>query len=338
MIKKRKIQDSSCEPRGFTLIELLLVIAIIAVLSSMAIGVMRKAQDDAKESATLARIKQIEAIIAVEMEDFEVRRLPISNAELARFVQANPNHVDASSNPVKIFAQVRQLRRQILMDIINSELPRPIFDDTTSTFFFNPDVGMFPSTQSGVGTGSLGFTAWLNYSGPDPPNYPNPAATATGTKRLSVRLAELIPARVISYRQNLGQDRDGDGFDDFDLPGEYLYAILERINVDGTPAIESLGDAAVGNTDDDGFKEVVDAWGDPMNLRLWQIAANEVADRDGNSPPGTDVWEDIEANPDFDVRISNIPFGYKVLDPTEPRDLTKIRAEVVSQRILDLNK
>ena len=132
---------------------------------------------------------------------------------------------------------------------------------------------------------------------------------------------------------------DGDGFDDFNLPGEYLYAILERINVDGTPAIEFLGDAAVGNTDGDGFKEVVDAWGEPMNLRLWQIEGLEVADRDGNPPPGTDVWEDKEATPDFDVRDSfGIPFGYKVLDPTETRELSKIRAEVASQRILDLNK
>jgi prepilin-type N-terminal cleavage/methylation domain-containing protein len=311
------------EQSGFTLIELLLVMAIIGVLSSMALGVMRKAQDDARESATRARIAQIEAFIAIEMEDYEVRRLPISNSELIGYCRANPNQSG-------LYPQVRNLRRQILMDIMNTEMPRPLLDSTSlSGFAVNPDLARFPSNQVGIGVNSLGFADWLDFNSSGIENYPIAFRGVT----LRDRLAQLVPSRVQSYERN----RDLR----FDLPGEYLYAILERIDVDGTPAIEYLGNAAVGNSDDDEFKEVVDAWGDPMQLRIWQIAGIEIENQNGDSPPGTDVWEDADVNPDFETLVPLasdpsvlLPKGYKPLDPTEPRDITKIRAEVVSRRLI----
>lgn len=288
--------------RGFTLIELLLVISIIAVLSTMALGVMRKAQDDAREAATRARIVQIEAILAVVMEDYEVRRLPISNRELAAYVYDNSNHMEGSQ-ATKVFTQTKHLRRRILMDIISAEMPRPFVEPNTNPPVFkrNPDLGRFPTNVPGIGTGSLGFSDWLDAA------YPG----------LAKRLSDLVPAKVLSFRR----------LDDpeFNLPGEYLYAILERIDVDGTPATESLGNSAIGNSDDDRFPEIVDAWGEPMQLRIWQIIAEEVE---------PDVWQDFE-NPNFDARLNGVPLGYKVLDPTEPRDITKIRTEVASTRLFN---
>ena len=99
---------------GFTLIELLLVIAIVTVLSTMALGVMRQAQTDAKISATEARITQINAIMEVVMEDYSVRRMPID----LNTIPAGPD--------IPPRTWLRQLRYQILSELLDVELPTSV--------------------------------------------------------------------------------------------------------------------------------------------------------------------------------------------------------------------
>ena len=91
---------------GFTLVELLFVIAIIAVLGALSAGILGQARRDAQISATESRITQIEAIMQIVMEDFEVRRMPFRNSEL-------PGNLTA----------VRNLRRQIVAGMILAEYP-----------------------------------------------------------------------------------------------------------------------------------------------------------------------------------------------------------------------
>lgn len=312
---------------GFTLIELLLVIAIIAVLSSMALGVMSKAQDDAKASATQSRILMIENLLAIQLEDYEVRRLPISVRELGFYWTANQAHTPYLTKGTVTqpqYVAVQNIRRRIMQDIIGSEFPRPIYSN--GVFSANSDVGVFPSRNATL-TGSDSFSDWLDDW------YPTPVNGLT----LRQRLANLVPSRVQSY----GPMKSGAVTDpDFNLPGEYLYAALERMDVDGTPATELLGKASIGNTDEDGYPEVIDAWGEPMQLRIWQVAATrQETDSAGNDL--VDVWEDdsdLDGTPDndrnFDIGdLSTGPFGYVVIDPTIPRVLQKVRFEVVSTRL-----
>ncbi len=318
--------------RGFTLVELLFVIAIIAVLSTMALGVMKSAQDDAKEAATRSRITQIEAILQIELEDYEVRQLPIRLNALAAYVRANPVYTDGGGNPIKVGTQVRNLRRRILADIISAEFPRPLLSG--GNFLLNPDLGVFPTTIAGAGN-PQGFRDWLDNTA-----YPNPPS---GLPRLSNLLANLSPARVKAWRQIAALSNK----ENFNLPGEYLYAVLTRIDLDGSPAIESLGNNAIGDFDSDGFLEVVDAWGEPMQLRIWQVDAQEVDDT-GSPSAGTDIWEDVPGV-NFDLRAGateyrddvgniqknpGIPSGYTVLDPTVPREVNKIRFEVTATRLI----
>ncbi len=274
---------------GFTLVELLLVITIIAVLSGMTLGVLKNAQDDAKAVATKARIGQIESLLSIQLEDYEVRRLPISNRELAGYVR------DSGNTPV--LAHVRDLRRQILMDIINSEIPRPFVDSATGAFVANDDVGNFPSKNPSI-DGGVGFYEWLG----------------TDYSALRTRLESLKPARVASFidmKKSTGETEER-----FDLPGEYLYAVLQRMDIDGTPAIELLGNAAIGNSDVDEYFEITDAWGEPMQLRIWQV--------DDDDSTATD-FDDGELN--------QIPAGYAGLNPTVPKAIQDIRFEVISTRL-----
>lgn len=331
---------------GFTLIELLFVIAIIAVLSTMALGVMRKAQDDAKEAATLSRISQIEAILQIELEDYEVRRLPVAISTLFNSSLNNPLYNDNNSDgyPDNMGVLVRNLKRRVLQDIINAEMLRPLLAvdgannpirdaDGNLTFTFNDDMGKFP-TERRAGTGLVGFAAWLD-------NY-HPG--------LRAMLSNVPSSRVgawANFRSTLdtSDSTATNYYEKFNLPGEYLYQMLVSMDFDGAPAIEVLGNQAIGNTDDDAFPEVVDAWGQPLQLRIWQVSAVEVAAGPGQPKPitsgETDIWEDktpvIDPTfPEIDFDFKNadgIPQGYSVIDPTIPRDTTKLRFEVISSRL-----
>ena len=320
---------------GFTLVELLFVIAIITVLSTMALGVMKSAQDDAKEAATEARIRQIEAILQIELEDYEVRRLPVSVGLLATYARAFPLY-GTSANPMKVSLQVRNLKRRIIQDIINAEMPRPVVNpvrnpDGSLNFDWNPDIGFFPTNSvpatdpvNPMDPARIGFDQWLRNGYPAALRNTLEASTSAKVRSWS------------AFRRTLISNGTED---EFDLPGEYLYEILKRIDLDGAPAIETLRNQAIGDSDSDGFMEVVDAFGEPMQLRIWQIDADEInPDESRVSPqnpnPRTDIWRDVPAVDFEDRDPDGVPTGYSGINPTEPRETNKIRFEVVSTRLV----
>ena len=219
---------------GFTLVELLFVIAIISVLSTLSLGIMLSAQDDAKESATLSRIRQVEAILQIELEEYEVRRLPIRTRDLI-------------PGGAGVGVRMRNLRRRIIADIINAELPTLLVNqngtpDPNDDSFVIPELGVFPTNQPSVmqpGDGSIermGFRDWLD------DNFPGLASDLEG----------VASSRVTAWSSVIAMQDIPNG-KIFDLPGEYLYEALRRINLDGDPAIETLGNQAVGDSDGDGF-------------------------------------------------------------------------------------
>ena len=121
------------------------------------------------------------------------------------------------------------------------------------------------------------------------------------------------------------------------LPGEYLYIILARIDVDGTSALDLLGSSAIGDPDGDQLPDVVDGWGESMELRILQVAPklatpdplSPVAG-DGNSDPVNDIWQWEATNWAQKDPDTLLPVGYQVLNPIIPAPLSKIRFQVVS--------
>ena len=332
LTKKQKRSHEQLRNLGFTLVELLLVIAIISVLATMSLGVLRNAQDSAKSSATQSRITQIESLLAIELEDFEVRRLPISNRDLLAYVRANPA-LDIDGDAIKVFVQLQSLRRQILMDLISSEFPRPCLVDTdddgaADTFVLSIDVGQFPSDIGPITAvdgdddpcaGGNGFRTWLDE------NYGNPVNINGTETLLSDRLDQ---AKTSAIRSLLKFNQPG-----FDLPGEYLFAVLQRLDVDGTPAVELIGNAAIGNVDGDAYPELIDAWGEPLQLRVWQVDSTPNLEL-GMYADGTAVINDDVDVLDFDLLDgSGVPTGYVGLDPRISREIRKIRFQVVSTRM-----
>jgi hypothetical protein len=67
---------------------------------------------------------------------------------------------------------------------------------------------------------------------------------------------------------------------------ELLYEILQNIDVDGVPAVETLSASSIGDTDGDQILEILDGWGEPMFLE-WQQEKLQIAD------PEENIWEPI---------------------------------------------
>lgn len=100
---------------GFTLVELLLVMAIIVVIATFSLGVLRSAQEESRRGATEALIGQISSVLRQRLEEYQVRKIPL---RLTDYVS-----VDAgATSPVALVQAIRELRQMILLDIVKAEL------------------------------------------------------------------------------------------------------------------------------------------------------------------------------------------------------------------------
>ena len=310
---------------AFTLVELLIVIAIIGVLTAMSLSLLGAASNDAKVSATQARRSQITAILQLQMEDYEVRRLPVSNRILRDYVAANPIMIDGKPDPMNARLQLQYLRRQMLMALIDSELPRPARILTLGqpiAYVENEFAGRFGSGLDLAPESAFAqtndrkqvdedenpaffvsaedsFFVWLES------NYPQPVSNT----RLTILLNGLSSSSAVKFRRQVDVGVDED---ELDLPGEYLHEILRSIQVDGQSAVESLGSSAIANTDNDRFPEVVDAWGEPLLFDIEQFGST--IDLCDNS-----------------VRANGL--GVVPLDPRYPMALGDLQIVVGSNRI-----
>lgn len=269
-----KFNESHHAHGGFTLVELLLVIAVIAVLSTMAVSVIASSQHDARVAATRSRVQVIEKLMESELEDFEVRRSPLpfrfissentatpfSLVELAVNDIVPPRSQPPAWNPAAVNRglHARNMKRMLVLDLIRSEFP----DFTAGT---PPGLGTFPSTQfqqyltDTVANGGLGMTAIeLNTN-----VLPFFARYQTANV-----LRWIGWGGTVNLNSNLTPGSDEQTFAD---SAEVLYRILNEIEVDGVSGMDVLGGSrAAGDTDGDGFLEVVDAWGDPITFQFQQ--------------------------------------------------------------------
>lgn len=289
-------------PRSaFTLIELLLVIAIIAVLSTLAVSVISSAQQDARVAATRARVALIQSAMELELEDFEVRRSPISfgaigqmigNVDNAVWANSEPPNADMPNGGDNFLLHAKNLKRMIVADLIRSEFPSGRGGEPAR-------LGSFPSQL---------FTDYL-------------VSLGIGGNEIARTFRRVQPANVTHWRS----------FGGFTAPAqnpserqqlidsaEALYEILSSLDFDGTNVVDALGTAAIGDIDSDGFPEIVDAFGDPMSFEFHQrnivptegITANTV-DRDVR--PQSGVW----VTPDGQEAMIN----FEVINPVLPTDL-----------------
>jgi len=317
---------------AFTLIELLLVISIIGVLASLSVGVIRSAQTDAQVAASRSRVTLIESAMEVQLEDFEVRRSPVAFGVISGLTGLVPNNVWENSSPGddNFLLHAKNLKRMIVADLIRSEFP--------SGRLGQPEgLGVFPSfVMRSYLIETLGFNAnsidvvfreiqpanvsrWLDFGDEQ---------TFDGATFLPEELGDLEEDDL----EQLFADRFADS-------SEVLYQILSELEFEGTNVIDSLGSAAIGDTDGDGFPEVVDGFGEPLAFEFHQSAIEPVFfDTSSNSvlpipdnQPETGVWGLTTENQNAGFVMTN----FESVRPVLPTDL---RFFVTSQRLLEIDQ
>lgn len=242
---------------GFTLVELLLVIAIIAIIASLGVGVMAQAQNDAAIASTRSRISLIEKILEIELENYEVRRSPIPFAQIGAIIN---DSTLVNPSGARTLLHAKNLKRMIIADLIRAEMPDGSVTGLTSS---NEIVlGQFPSQ-----TLADYLATEINLPNPPASYFPTPPASVTGWLMFD---PDPLPGPATPGFCTVTDITPGDGIDtDAANKSEFLYQILLNINVDGVPAIDQIGSQAIGDTDSDGVLEVLDAWGEPLFLQ-WQ--------------------------------------------------------------------
>jgi hypothetical protein len=314
--------------------ELLLVIVIISILASLGVGVMAQAQNDAAIAATRSRISIIEKILEVELENYEVRRSPVSFGVLSAMV-ASSGELESG----RLLLHVKTLKRMIMADLIRAEMPdgsvtggRNIGEFPTpalQTFFadqlsinvnrIDPLTGrpLFPGVhQSNRPASVVEWDSWATrYLG-------GTAPTATNWPPIKdSRLEDLTVEDPI--------------IEDAAFKSELLYEILQKINIDGVPATEALGSQSIADTNGNGFNEIVDAWGEPLFLQWQQVLMT--------GEPGESVWSESEQAPGIDMcGLTCEHFfpqtGIAITDYVRPVLPTQIRPFLTSERLLKIDR
>lgn len=107
------------------------------------------------------------------------------------------------------------------------------------------------------------------------------------------------------------------GWETNNANAELLYLIIEDANYDGSSALEVFGASEVGDTDSDGFKEFIDAWGRPIAWLRWPAGFSGVVQ---SHPDPLDPSLVRGAGPTTRLSIGDEPYDRMGKDPGRNTD------------------
>ncbi|MFO0180519.1 MAG: type II secretion system protein [bacterium] len=253
--------------RGFTLIELLVVIAILGALSGMFALAYRGAAQEASAQKTRTTVQKVSRVINSIYEQNALEPLGVS---------FSPNWVPASAGIPSRTARIERTKLALTRDRMRFEMP-DCADDlkwTQSTFASgtgtSPDrhilrtYKMFHATIDtllAVNGNSVVFSPNMSF-----PNYPISSRAIRLMRKLSqVENGAFVPRYTIDPDDVTKKI----GWEATNANAELLYLIIEDSTFDGSSAIELFGKAEIGDTDNDGLNEILDAFNKPICWLRW---------------------------------------------------------------------
>ena len=273
--------DCSYKARtAFTLIELLVVIAIIGILSGLTVAALRGAQLDTLYAKTRGTIRKIDAIITDRYDAYRNQGLdylvhydskgaakPGTAKQLARMPKNGQPNVSFNTNDTTIettppggksdsILQAR-LQNTLLREVMRMEMP-----DCPG------DVKLLLATGATDPASHDIETGYLYYDGSN--NVPVFARLQSPAKLIQIRSA--IANRSAAYQKKLtdaGGTANEYSWANANVNAELLYLVVESSYVNGTYGVESFVTSELGDTDGDGFREFIDAWGNPIQWLRW---------------------------------------------------------------------
>ena len=231
-------QTACSRRRAFTLVELLVVIAIIALVAALTAGALFMLPGRAQVRTTEALISKLDAALQRRLNDAARRANRAQLAEVDRFL--------AAANPTRaaVVAKTRTVRQQ---------LPeRFLLNPRTRYRWRRPTTITTPSGSSALLVGDFSLLDYSGASGPTqrPRQLPPTASDFVAAIQHAFLLGKLSNHNVQTTR------------------AECLFLIIAGgVNVEAIA--DEFGPNEIGDTDQDGLPEFLDAWGNPIAFFLW---------------------------------------------------------------------
>lgn len=227
---------------AFTLVEILVVLVIISVLAGMITTAVRAATETAKRSRTRGIISTVDEILISKYESYKNRPLPVV---VPTFTPTSMN-VTAELEP----REAARVRLIMIRDLMRMEMPDRISDVRDPPMGIKAVVRPVQYQQNAAGDFRFSKGSpiertvdWYTTTNP-------PAAYET------------IRQRLPSNPNNWTRENES---------AECLYLIIATTFNDGVPAISSIPDSNIGDTDGDQVPEILDGWGNPLGYIRWPV-------------------------------------------------------------------
>lgn len=272
--------------RGLTLVELLVTISIMATVTSMLVIAYRSAATEANNIRSASTIQKISRVLRSRMQEYESETVQASQL---KSVLGVPSLVALPSN-LKSRRQDdetvnRLLQRTVLgltRQMILQEMPDHPDDLKWSSKWVSN--GLTPSDQLTHVRNYLSrfrsFDCGLNDSGTG--QVFAGLEVTPRTYQLINRLTAIDPSnqnRVPWHSAKNGKpwDLNEEPWEARNANAELLYLIIEDSTLNGSSAIELFGKSEIGDTDEDGLNEFIDAYRNPISWIRWPTSNLNVA-------------------------------------------------------------
>jgi len=227
---------------GFTLTELMVVILVIGILASSMLFAMYGATTTAKENRTKTQITKLHDLVMARWESYRTR--PVRLLMEYPLPPAVPTQLVTPTKEVRRNAKAMAgARLSALRDLMRLEMP-----DRISDVLDNP----------------VGFTFAYDNASP-------PSTATVSVQRPAISYQYLKRARAV-YDSNTRlwslpppPNRWTEQFQD----AECLYMIVASIRDISSNGLDFVHEGEIGDVDEDGMPEILDAWDRPIVFIRW---------------------------------------------------------------------
>ena len=300
------MQENSNETHNaFTLIELLVVISIIGFMSGMFLVAYRGAAQESNSQKTRSTIQKISEVLNARMEEYSSLPIALQNVDPV-FPGAIPGRAVAAGSAADYESPTFLLERARLLslrELIVLEMPD------------HPDDLRW--SQKWIATANRATPAYWNALTKTLPTGLYIPVTPSSSRPVFVKNRPTARVRGLVRRLSSG-NIPIPNWENQNANAELLFLIIEDSDLNGSSAIELFGKSEVGDTDDDGLHEFIDAFGNPIQWIRWPSGYEGVA---LYHPDMLSAEILVGTSPNIRVSISSDPLDRIGADPGLSRHL-----------------
>lgn len=277
------------------------MIAIIGVLTSMSLMVLADAANSSNASRTKVQIRKINNYVMDRWESYETRQ-----------IRLNRSQSSLPSDP-KDAAQVRLYALRVLMRM---ELP----DRMSDIIGYTDQKNLSDNVDENALESLTAYYKRVTDSGANPIVVPSPGfelPTDFFDNALNDFYFDQVVRAVVATNNN-----PNNGVVTWEKllsnqSSECLYLILLSAQDEYGNGTDFFSDSEIGDTDDDGLYEILDAWGTPINFLRWApgLSENTATIRSPAQPgtvpdvPDPDPFDPLRSDPRLnDEQLENDTF------------------------------